>query len=146
MYVKSIAAVIALSICVGGCGQGQKGESGAAGPPGEKGEAGPAGPPGPPGPSGPPGPPGPSGPQGAAGPPGPPGAAATASGESALRVVRSNCEAATCRGECNEDEVLIVAYCGPRRRAITLVNERTVTCPRGTATSPLVMVCAKAAP
>ena len=60
--------------------------------------------------------------------------------------VRSNCEAATCRGECNEDEVLIVAYCGPRRRAITLVNERTVTCPRGAATSPLVMVCAKAAP
>jgi len=137
MNVKSIAAVIALSICVGGCGQGPKGEPGAAGPPGEKGEVGPAGPPGPPGPSGP---------QGAEGPPGPPGAAATASGESALRVVRSNCEAATCRGECNEDEVLIVAYCGPRRRAITLVNERTVTCPRGAATSPLVMVCAKAAP
>ena len=137
MYAKSIAAVIALSICVAGCGQGPKGEPGAAGPPGEKGEAGPAGPPGPPGPSGP---------QGAQGPPGPPGAAAAAGGESALRVMRSNCQAATCKGECNEDEVLIVAYCGPGRRAVTLVNERTVTCPRGAATSPLVMVCAKAAP
>src|SRR6516165_10142242 len=125
MYAKSIAAVIALSICVAGCGQGPKGEPGAAGPPG---------------------PPGPSGPQGAQGPPGPPGAAAAAGGESALRVMRSNCQAATCRSECNEDEVLIVAYCGPGRRAVTLVNERTVTCPRGAATSPLVMVCAKAAP
>jgi hypothetical protein len=40
--------------------------------------------------------------------------------------MRSNCQAATCRAECNEDEVLIVAYCGPRRRAATFVNERTV--------------------
>src|SRR5262249_49206432 len=98
------------------------------------------------GPAGPPGPPGPSGPQGAEGSPGPPGAAATASGESALRVVRSNCEAATCRGECNEDEVLIVAYCGPRRRAITLVNDTAITCHRCRDTRPTVMVCAKAAP
>jgi hypothetical protein len=136
MHVKSIAVAIALSICVAGCGEGPKGEPGAAGPAGEKGE---------PGPAGPPGPPGPPGPKGAEGPPGPPGAAAATS-ESALRVMRSDCQAATCRGECNQDEVLIVAYCGPRRRAITLVNERTVTCPRGAATSPLVMVCAKAAP
>jgi len=135
MHVKSIAVAIALSICVAGCGQGPKGEPGAAGPPGEKGEAGPVGP------SGPPGPPGPQG------PPGSPGAAAaSAAGESAVRVMHSNCQAATCRGECNEDEVLIVAYCGPRRSAVTLVNERTVTCPRGAATSPLVIVCAKGAP
>ena len=135
MHVKSIAVAIALSICVAGCGQGPKGEPGAAGPPGEKGEAGPVGP------SGPPGPPGPQG------PPGSPGAAAaSAAGESAVRVMRSNCQAATCRGECNEDEVLIVAYCGPRRSAVTLVNERTVTCSRGAATSPLVIVCAKGAP
>src|SRR5262249_12587768 len=99
-------------------------------------------PPGPPGPQGAQGPPGP---QGAQGPPGPSGAAAATS-ESALRVMRSNCQAATCRGECNEDEVLIVAYCGPRGRAVTHVNERTVTCPRGAPTSPLVVVCAKAAP
>jgi hypothetical protein len=133
MHVKSMVVAIALSICVAGCGQGPKGEPGAAGPAGEKGEPGPAGPPGPPGP------------KGAEGPPGPPGAAA-ATGETALRVMRSDCRATTCRGECYQDEVLIVAYCGPRRSAVTLVNERTATCPRGAATSPLVVVCAKAAP
>jgi hypothetical protein len=135
MRVKSIAITIALSICVAGCGQGPKGDTGPAGPPGEKGEAGP------PGPSGPPGPPGP---RGAEGPPGP--SPAPAAAESALRVMRSDCAATTCRGECNQDEVLIVGYCGPRRSAVTLLNERTVTCPRGAATSPLVLVCAKAAP
>jgi hypothetical protein len=61
-----------------------------------------------------------------------------------LRVTRSNCQAAACRGECNQDEVLVIAYCGARRGAVTLVNERTVICPRGAATSPLVMICAKA--
>jgi hypothetical protein len=126
-----IAVAVALSVCVAGCGQGPKGERGAAGPRGEKGEAGPPGPPGPPGPQGPPGPPWP---------------AASAAGESAARVVRANCQAAACRAECNGDEVLIVAYCGPRRGAVTFVNERTVTCPRGATTSPLVTVCAKAAP
>jgi len=129
MHVKRIAVAIALSICVAGCGQGPKGEPGVAGPPGEKGEAGPAGPPGPPGPQGPPAPPWPG---------------ASAAGESAVRVMRSNCQAATCRAECNEDEVLIVAYCGPRRSVPTFVNERTVTCPRGA--SPLVSACAKAMP
>jgi len=137
MDVKSIVVAIALSVCVASCGEGPKGEPGPAGPPGEKGG---------PGPAGPPGPPGPPGPQGAQGPPGPPGAAAGTGGESAVRVMRSNCQTAACRGECNEDEVLVAAYCGPRRSAVVLVNERTVTCPRDAATSPLVMVCAKAAP
>jgi Collagen triple helix repeat (20 copies) len=132
MDLKSIAIAVALSVCVASCGEGPKGEPGPAGPPGEKGEAGPPGPPGPPGP------------QGAQGPPGPSGAAAATS-ESALRVMRSECQAATCTEECNQDEVLIVAYCGPRRSAVTVVNERTVRCPRGAATSPLVIVCAKAA-
>jgi hypothetical protein len=68
--------------------------------------------------------------------------ASLGAGESAMRVIRSNCQAATCRAECNEDEVLIVAYCGPRRSVPTFVNERTVTCPRGA--SPLVVACAKA--
>src|SRR5262249_47185941 len=75
-------------------------------------------------------------------PPGPPGAAAGTGGESAVRVMRSNCQTATCRGECNEDEVLVAAYCGPRRSAVVPVNERKVTFPRGATTSPLVMVCA----
>jgi hypothetical protein len=131
MHMKSIASVIALSVCLASCGEGTtgpKGEPGAAGPAGEKGD------------------PGPAGPQGAQGPPGPPGSAAASGGESPVRVTRSDCQAAACRGECNQDEVLVVAYCGARRGAVTLVNERTVTCARGAATSPLVMVCAKAAP
>src|SRR5262249_49533745 len=103
---------------------------GAVGPAGEKGE---------PGPAGPAGPPGPPGPQGAEGPPGPPGVA-----EDAIRVIRLDCTAAACRGECNQNEVLVIAYCGPRRSPVTLINERTVACPRLAATSPLIMVCAKA--
>jgi hypothetical protein len=60
-------------------------------------------------------------------------------------VVRLDCTAAACRGECNQNEVLVIGYCGPRRIPVTLINERTVTCPRLAATSPLIMVCAKAA-
>ena len=59
--------------------------------------------------------------------------------------VRLDCTAAACRGECNQNEVLVIGYCGPRRIPVTLINERTVTCPRTAGTSPLVMVCAKAA-
>ncbi|SRR6266511_2469079 len=136
MNVRGIAAAIAFSICVSGC-EGPKGEPGAVGPAGEKGEPGPPGiddqergalSPGPPGP------------QGAEGPPGPPGVA-----ETAIRVIRLDCTTAACRGECNQNEVFVVGYCGPRRTPVTLINERTATCPRLAATSPLIMVCAKAA-
>src|SRR6476660_1061222 len=130
MNIRGIAVAIALSICASGC-EGPKGEPGAVGPPGEKGE---------PGPAGPPGPPGPPGRQGAEGPAGPPGAA-----ENAIRVIRLDCTAAACRGECNQNEVLVIGYCGPRRIPGTLINERTVTWPRNAGTGPLVMVCAKAA-
>jgi len=130
MNIRGIAVAIALSISASGC-EGPKGEPGAIGPPGEKGE---------PGPAGPPGPAGQPGPQGAEGPAGPPGAA-----ESAVRVIRLDCTAAACRGECNQNEVLVIGYCGPRRSPVTLINERTATCPRLAATSPLIMVCAKAA-
>jgi hypothetical protein len=164
MRVKSITIAILLSFGLASCGEGPKGDPGPAGPPGEKGDIGPAGPPGPLGPQGPAGspgpagrpgekgdvgpagPPGPPGPQGAAGPPGPAGSAGLA-GESAVRVIRSNCDATACRTECNQDEVLVNAYCGPRRSPVTLINERAVTCPtRGAPSSPLVVVCAKAAP
>jgi hypothetical protein len=142
MHANSIVVAIAFSLCLASCGDGTftgpKGEPGAAGPSGEKGD------PGPPGPSGPPGPPGP---QGAEGPPGPPGAAGSTAGEGAVRVIRSNCDATACRTECNQNEVLVAAYCGPRRSPVTLINERAVTCPtRGAPSSPLVVVCAKAAP
>jgi hypothetical protein len=115
-HVKRIAIAIGVAICVAGCGEGTpgpKGDSGPAEPAGKKGD------PGPPGPSGPPGPPGPPGPQGAEGPPGPPGPPATIASDSTIHVTRSNCEAAACRAECNQTEVLVIAYCGPRRSPVT---------------------------
>jgi hypothetical protein len=130
--MKRIALVIALCLGLANCGQGPqgpKGEAGVAGPAGEKGEAGP------------PGPPGPKGDAGPAGPAGSPGPAAAAS---ALRVIRVSCESAACTAACNQDEVLVSAYCGAGRSAVTLVNERSVSCPsRRAATSPLVAICAK---
>src|SRR6516162_7928090 len=106
MNIRGIAVAIAFSICVSGC-EGPKGEPGAVGPAGQKGEPGPAGPPGPPGP------------RGAEGPAGPSGTA-----ENAIRVIRLDCTAAACRGECNQNEVLVIGYCGSRRTPVTLINER----------------------
>ena len=130
--MQRIALVIALCLGLANCGQGPqgpKGEQGAAGPPGEKGEAGPPGPPGPKGDAGPAGPAGSSGPTAAGG---------------GLRVMRVSCESAACTAACNQDEVLVSAYCGAGRSAVTLVNERSVSCPsRRAATSPLVAICAK---
>ena len=132
MRMQRIALVIALCLGLANCGQGPqgpKGEQGAAGPPGEKGDAGPPGPPGPKGDAGPAGPAGSSGPTAAGG---------------GLRVMRVSCESAACSAACNQDEVLVSAYCGPGRSAVTLVNERSVSCPsRRAATSPLVAICAK---
>ena len=55
-----------------------------------------------------------------------------------------DCTGAACRGECNQNEVLVIGYCGPRRIPVTVINERTATCPRVAAANPLVMVCVKA--
>ena len=72
-----------------------------------------------------------------------PGAAAQSIG--AVRVIRLGCETASaCTAECGQDEVLVTAYCGPRRTAVTLINERSVSCPPArAATNPLVAMCAK---
>lgn len=140
MRTDGVALLIALSLGLASCGEGTPGpmgEAGPAGPPGEKGEPGPPGPAGPQGPKGDPGPPGP------AAPPGPPAAAAGG----AIRVMRISCETSACTAACGQDEVLVIAYCGPGRAAVTLVNERSVSCPaRRAATSPLVAVCAKVQP
>src|SRR6516165_1732159 len=128
MRTESIGLIIAFSLCLAGCGQGPqgpKGEAGAAGPPGEKGE---------------PGPPGPAGPRGEAGPPGPSGPTGSAAANT-LRVVRIDCGTSACTAACNQDEVLVTAYCGPRRSAVTLVNERSASCL--SRNGPLVAVCAK---
>jgi hypothetical protein len=102
--------------------------------------------PGPPGPQGPQGakgdvgPPGPPGPQGLTGPQGPPGQA------SQVRVIRMTCGVQSCSVACNIDEVLVSAYCGPTRRAATVLSENSVSCGivPSAADSPLVAVCARA--
>jgi hypothetical protein len=76
--------------------------------------------------------------------------------DNTVRVLRVDCgtraelakviRRAPCTAACDEDEVLVTAYCGPRRRAVTFVNERSVSCVWGAGTSPLVAVCAKITP
>ena len=90
-----------------GCGelQGSKGDPG---PAGEKGEAGPAGPKGDTGPKGDAGPKGDTGPKGKAGAPGPAGPKGEP-GEANIRVVVA--EEAGHFAKCEDDEVMIGAWC-----------------------------------
>jgi collagen triple helix repeat protein len=119
------ALLLAVSGSLAGCGKGPQGDAGPAGPQGPKGDAGPAGP------AGPPGPPGPAGPQGQAGPPSP-----------SIRVVKSDCVSG-CTVQCQDDEVLVTAYCGPTRNQAQYLGERGASCgPTGSASNtPLVAVC-----
>jgi hypothetical protein len=127
MALPRLLAAAAVCLVVAGCGQ--------QGPPGPKGDAGSAGPPGPAGERGPDGPPGPPGPQGQ---PGAPGPAAN------LRVIRANCGASTCVAQCDQNEVLVVAYCGANRKAANFLTEQSASCGvvPDPANSPLVAVCA----
>ena len=80
------------------------------------------------------GPPGPKGPQGDAGLP------STTSG---IRIVRSNCDETTCRVQCGENEMLLTAYCGPKRNPAIIPTERAATCRNPMpVNSPIVAVCA----
>jgi hypothetical protein len=117
-----LRALIAITFAVGlaGCGkwppQGAQGDPGPPGPPGAKGDAGPRGPAGPPGTS------------------------------SAMRIVRSTCDAASCAAQCSDDEVLLIAYCGVSRNAAIFPTERSASCRvRNPANSPLIAACAKTA-
>ena len=81
---------------------------------------------------------GPAGPKGPTGDPGPPGQES-----SSLRMVQSNCDKASCTAQCRENEILLTAYCGPKRNAAIIATDRTATCrARVTANNPLVAVCA----
>lgn len=121
----TVALLAALSVGVAGCGKGPQGDPGPAGPQGPKGDAGPAGPAGPPGPSGP---------QGVAGPPGPP--------NSSVRVIKSDCVSG-CTVQCQDNEILVTAYCGPTRNQAQFLGERGASCgPTATpSNAPLVAVC-----
>jgi len=135
MRTESIGLIIAFSLCLTRCGQGPQGPQGEVGAAhlAKRGNQGRRGQPVL------------RGEKGEAGPPGPSGPAASAA-VNTLRVVRIDCGTSACTAACNQDEVLVTAYCGPRRSAVTLVNERSASCPRGAGTSPLVAVCAKITP
>ena len=108
-----------------GCGKGPQGDAGPAGP------AGPEGPKGDVGAVGPTGPAGPAGPQGPVGPP-----------SSSIRVVKSDCTS-SCTVQCQGNEVLVTAYCGPTRNAAQMLGERGASCgpDASPANAPLVAVC-----
>jgi hypothetical protein len=111
---------ITLAVGLGGCGEGPKGAKGDPGPPGSPGAKGDTGPPG---------------------PAGLPGAS------SAMRIIRSNCDATSCAAQCSDDEVLLIAYCGTTRNTATFPTERSASCRvRNAANNPLIAVCAKTAP
>ncbi len=125
-HLALAAALLAgLSIPLAGCGKGPQGDAGAAGPQGPKGDVGAAGP------IGPPGPPGPAGPQGDAGPPSP-----------SIRVVKSDC-VSNCTVQCQDNEVLVTAYCGPTRNPAQFLGEKGASCgpAASPANAPLVAVC-----
>ena len=121
----TVALLLAVSGSLAGCGKGPQGDQGPAGPQGPKGDAGPVGP------AGPPGPPGPVSPEGQAGP-----------ASSSIRVVKSDCVSG-CTVQCQDDEVLVAAYCGPTRNQAQFLGEKGASCgPTGSATNtPLVAVC-----
>jgi len=126
--MRAAYLVLAFALLAGlaGCGKGPQGDTGPAGPPGLKGDVGPAGPPGPKGDAGPAGPVGAKGDTGPAGPP-------------SVRVVRSDCASGSCTVECREDEVLVTAYCGPKRTPALFVKEGSASC--GPPDTPLIAVC-----
>ena len=132
MRIGHLVLVVALTTSPTACGQGPKGD------PGPQGPAGPQGDPGARGPAGPAGPAGPPGPQGSQGPPSP-----------TVRMVRSTClTSGNCAIGCRENEVLVMAYCGPARNPATFVGDGQVTCgvEATTANAPAVAVCVEAPP
>jgi hypothetical protein len=125
VHILHVVIAIAVGVGLASCGQAFQGPKGDSGPPGPNGEAGPQGPPGPAGPAG----------------------AAGSAGASAVRAIRTNCDTTSCAAQCNDDEVLLIAYCGPTRNAAVFANERSASCRlRNAANNPLVVVCAKASP
>lgn len=126
-FIRVFGAIV-LAVALTACDQipVRKGEPGPQGLPGLKGETGPAGPPG---------------------PTGPPGEPAPLRPTSYVRMVRTNCDPAACDAQCEEDEVLLIAYCGPARTAPIYPTERSATCrTRIAANNPLILACVKSTP
>ena len=90
---------------------------------------------------------GPMGDQGPPGPKGPTGDPGPASAPSSIRIVRASCNETNCRVQCAESEMLLTAYCGPKRNTAVIPTERAATCRAiGPANSPVVAVCAQIEP
>src|SRR5262249_57319597 len=84
------------------------------------------------------GPPGPPGPKGDPGMPGP---------NVGIRIIRSPCDATNCSVQCDADEMLLAANCGPRRNAAVIPTARSATCRSPVpANSPLVAACVTMSP
>src|ERR1700735_3720894 len=75
-----------------------------------------------------------TGPHGDDGPPSP-----------SVRVVKSDCTSG-CTVQCQENEILVTAYCGPTRNAAQMLGERGASCGpvASPANAPLVAVCVAA--
>jgi Collagen triple helix repeat (20 copies) len=125
MRVSHLALSVALLAGLAACSKGPQGDQGPPGPQGPKGDVGQAGPPGPPGPSGP---------QGEKGSPGPP--------SPSIRVIRSDCVSG-CSVQCQDNEILVTAYCGATRNQAQFLSERGASCGPvpNAANTPLVAVC-----
>ncbi len=135
MDLRTLALMSVLALTLGACGQGPQGPTGDPGPAGPQGNAGP------PGPSGTAGPAGPAGPRGPEGPAGPAGTASAP-----LHLVRSTCNPQGCTVQCEDDEIVVTAWCGANRNATNFPSEKSATCRgRGAANNPLVAICTKAA-
>src|SRR5262249_26718680 len=140
MRIAPMMTAIVVSLCLIGCGEGPPAPKGDAGPPGPRGDAGLKGD------AGPPGRRGDAGPKGEAGPPGPQGLAGPPGAGTPLRVVRAGCDAASCTVACNDDEIVLIAYCGPRRESAEFPTERSASCRRHEPESdPLLAACAQGA-
>jgi hypothetical protein len=91
---------------------------------------------GPQGPKGDRGPPGAKGDPGLTGPPG-----------LGIRVIKADCNERGCIAQCGNDEMLLTAYCGPKRNAAVIPSERSATCrSQVPANSPIVAACVKMPP
>jgi len=58
--------------------------------------------------------------------------------------VRADCESAGCAVICGDDEIVLTAFCGPRREAAIFPTEHSASCHRhGPESHPLIAACAK---
>jgi hypothetical protein len=88
---------------------------------------------------------GPQGQKGDRGPPGPKGDPGPAG--AGIRVIKADCNERGCIAQCGTDEMLLTAYCGPKRNAAVIPSERSATCRSPVpANSPIVAACVKMAP